>query len=114
MECPSHKQYPPIFHIATGLKGSEGHPASIEAASKISPCYPEVIWSPFSYTLDEMDIRASIGTDIDTYVKEMRAKFMIGQVPLSDWDKYVRTIERMGLDLFMSTYEAAYERYMAD
>lgn len=105
--------YPSIVKEAF-FKGSEGHPASIEAASKISPCYPEVIWSPFSYTLDEMDIRASIGTDIDTYVKEMRAKFMIGQVPLSDWDKYVRTIERMGLDLFMSTYEAAYERYMAD
>ena len=103
--------YPSIVKEAF-FKGSEGHPTSVEAASKFSPDFPEVIWSPFSYTLDEMDIMSSIGTDIDTYVKEMRAKFMLGQVSLNEWDNYVRTIERMGLDWYMETYQAAYDRYV--
>lgn len=103
--------YPSIVKEAF-FKGSEGHPTSVEAAAKFSADFPEVIWSPFSYTLEEMDIMSSIGTDIDTYVKEMRAKFMLGQVPLSEWDNYVRTIERMGLDWYMETYQAAYDRYV--
>lgn len=103
--------YPSIVKEAF-FKGSEGHPTSIAAADKIAPDFPEVIWSPFSFSLDEMDIMSSIGTDIDTYVKEMRAKFMLGQVPLTEWDNYVRTIERMGLNYYMSTYKAAYDRYM--
>lgn len=103
--------YPSIVKEAF-FKGSEGHPTSIAAAAKFAADFPEVIWSPFSYTLNELDIMSSIGTDIDTYVKEMRAKFMLGQVSLSEWDNYVRTIERMGLNRYMSTYKAAYNRYM--
>ena len=103
--------YPSIVKAAY-FKGSEGHPLSLAAAEKLEPYFPETIWSPFSYTLDEMEIMSSIGSDIDTYVKEMRAKFIIGQASFDDWDRYVRTIERMGLDLYMETYQAAYERYM--
>lgn len=102
--------YPAIVKQAY-FKGSEGHPVALAAAEKIAPDYPEEVWATFNYTAEEMEIMASIGTDIDTYVKEMRAKFLIGQVPLSEWDNYVRTIERMGLKYYMNTYQQAYERY---
>lgn len=102
--------YPAIVKQAY-FKGSEGHPVALEAADKIAPDYPEGVWSAFNYTIEEAEVMASIGTDIDTYVTEMRAKFIIGQASMKDWDNYVRTIERMGLKYYMDTYEQAYERY---
>ena len=103
--------YPALVKEAF-FKGSEGQPDSIAAAEKVAPYFPETIWSPFSFTMEEMDVVSSIGTDIDNYVIEMRAAFLTGKVSFDEWDKYINTIERMGLGRYIEVYENAYERYM--
>jgi len=102
--------YPAIVKEAY-FKGSEGQPNAIAAAERLAPYYPEVVWAPFPFNEEENDIMATIGTDIDTYVKEMRAKFVVGQESLDNWDNYVRTLQRMGLDIYMRAYQSAYQRY---
>jgi putative aldouronate transport system substrate-binding protein len=103
--------YPAIVKEAY-FKGSEGQPDSIAATVPLEPYFPEVIWPPFSFTEAEMDIMSSIGADIDSYVKEMRAAFLTGNASLDDWDRYVSTLERMGIKQYMKAYQAAYERYL--
>src|SRR5699024_2742781 len=91
--------------------GSESTPGSIEAAEKLEPDMPDELWPGFTYTEEENDFLTSVGADIDKYVEEMRDKFITGKRPLSEWDDYVKTIEKMGLDEYMDIQEAAYERY---
>lgn len=103
--------YPAIVKEAY-FKGSEGQPDSIAATLPLVPYFPEEIWPPFSFTEAEMDVMSSIGADIDSYVQEMRAAFLTGNASFDDWDRYVSTLERMGVKQYMKAYQAAYERYL--
>lgn len=93
------------------FQGSESSPGSLEATKKLKPYVPEEIWPGFTYTEEESKVLSSSGADIDKYVEEMRDKFISGDVPFSEWDKYVKTIEDMGLEEYMEIKQAAYERY---
>ena len=52
-------------------------------------------------------------TDIYTYVEQMEAKFMTGDEPLDDssWDRYVETVEELGLEELLRIRQAAYDRW---
>ena len=54
----------------------------------------------------------TIGSDIDTYVKGMCAKFITGEESLDDtnWAKYVSTVESMGLDQYQQAVAASVAR----
>lgn len=45
-----------------------------------------------------------------TYSEEMFAKFMLGQEPISNFDKFVQNINEMGVDKLLAAYESAYNR----
>ena len=49
--------------------------------------------------------------DSGTYVSESYAKFVMGELPLSDFDKYVATVESMGLEEYTTLTQAALDRY---
>ncbi|WP_010275707.1 type 2 periplasmic-binding domain-containing protein [Paenibacillus senegalensis] len=93
------------------FRGGESAPVSLEAADKIAPYLPEETWIPFSFTNEENTRMVALTSDISTYIREMQAKFITGDIPFSEWDTYVRTIEKMGLAEYMEIYQAAYERY---
>lgn len=102
--------YPGIVK-ADYFKGSEGLPSSIEAAKKFENNVPKKVWPTFNFTNDENEVISSIGTDIDNYIKEMDAKFITGKVSFDQWDKYVSTVKKIGLDKYMKVYNDAYKRY---
>jgi len=93
------------------FRGGESLPLSVEAAELLEPYIPEETWPPFSYTTEENTRMAAIDSDISTYIREMQAKFITGDVPFSEWEAYVETIEKMGMAEYMEIYQAAYERY---
>lgn len=93
------------------FKGSEGMPSSIEAVKIVESQFPEEVWAPFVYTQEETDKMSALKADIETYVTEMQAKFITGNVPFTQWDNYTATLQKMGLDEYMEIYKAAYERY---
>ncbi len=41
----------------------------------------------------------------------MEAKFITGVEPLDNWDKYVKTIENMNIEEYVSIYQDAYDRW---
>jgi len=63
-----------------------------------------------SLTDDERKTVSDIGTAIAVYMQEMTSKFMLGQLPLSEWDSYVQTVKEMGIDEVLNVYETAYNR----
>ena len=78
------------------------------------PLLDSAIYLPsISLTEEESDTRASVMTDIDTYVDEMTLKFIIGTESLDNWDSYVKTVYSMDLQDALDATQAAYDRYMA-
>jgi putative aldouronate transport system substrate-binding protein len=51
-----------------------------------------------------------IQPDIQTYSNETRLKFLIGEIPLSEWDNYVRTVNSMGLEQLREVRQWQYDR----
>jgi putative aldouronate transport system substrate-binding protein len=103
--------YYPAMLTAKTFKGGESSPENLEAAKKIEPYYPKEVWPPFTYTQDELSRFTSLNTDISTYVDEMTTKFITGDAPFTEWDNYIATLKKMGLDEYMKIYNAAYQRY---
>ncbi|MFD0868644.1 extracellular solute-binding protein [Paenibacillus residui] len=93
------------------FKGAESLPASIEATDKLKPYLTKEVWPVFTFTEEESERYQSLHPDINAYMEEMRAKFITGAAPFSEWDTYVDTLKKMGLDEYLEIYSTAYERY---
>lgn len=65
-----------------------------------------------SLTTEESKELNSIMTDINTYRDEMTLKFIMGQVPLSEFDNYVAKIKSMNIDRAIEIEQAALTRYL--
>jgi ABC-type sugar transport system, periplasmic component len=65
-------------------------------------------------TAEESAERSSIMNNVDTYLKEMRLKFITGVEKITDesWQSYLSTLEQFGLSKAEGITQAAYDRYM--
>ncbi|WP_040535907.1 extracellular solute-binding protein [Schleiferilactobacillus shenzhenensis] len=81
-----------------------------ETAEKYTP-YARVPYPLVYLTKDEQDSIASNATDLSTYVEQMEAKFITGVEPLSNWDKYLKTLDSMNVKQYVKVYQAAYDRW---
>lgn len=66
---------------------------------------------PMTLTTDEAKEFAKTMIDINTYVDEMKAKFILGTAPLSDIDGFQAKIRSMGIDKALKIRQAALDRY---
>src|SRR5690625_3589337 len=115
-----HSLTPYFTHIGGGYPGyiKEDYftgdaklPSSVEATEKLEPDMIDEVWPSFTYTNDELNELSVTQLDIQKYVDEMRAKFIVGQESMDEWDQYVSDLEEMGLADYMKVQEQAYERY---
>lgn len=81
-----------------------------ETQEKMDPA-AEVPFPLLYLTKEENDKVSANATDLSTYAKEMEAKFITGVTSFDEWDKYVKTIESMGVEDYVATYQAAYDRW---
>jgi len=94
------------------FKGNETLPIPSEAARRMKPYGLKEVWPSFNYTEDENDRIVALSNDISQYVTEKSTEFITGKIPFSEWDNYVSTLQKMGLDEYMKIQEAAYQRYL--
>lgn len=94
------------------FSGMELTEKPMQASDNLMPYTPEEVWPLFNYTTDELDIINTIGTDIDTYVRQMCAKFVTGETALTDenWNNYVDTVAKMGMDEYANAVQGAADR----
>jgi putative aldouronate transport system substrate-binding protein len=65
----------------------------------------------FGYTAEESTTLADIKTSIDEYVNAQTVAFVTGSRPLSDWDKYLSELDKMGLKKYIDANQAAFDRF---
>jgi len=94
------------------FSGMELTPIPMEAADNLYPYTPEEVWPFFTYTTEENDIITTVGSDLNSYVKKTNAKFLTGELELTDenWNAYVEQVQKMGLDEVLEVMQAAYAR----
>lgn len=85
-----------------------------ETEAKIN-AHGEVAYPLVYLTPEEQAIVSSIAVDLQTHIRNSEAQFITGQMELNDenWNKYVETIEKMGVEEFVQVYQAAYDRWAA-
>lgn len=81
-----------------------------ESDEKIKP-YVELAYPTLYLSNEESDQVQATATDLQTYIEQMEAKFITGVEPLDNWDKYVKTIQSMGVDEYVKVYQTAYDRW---
>ena len=102
---------------AVGMAAQWGWMAQLASASRRSdlkqePTFPEEC---LSYTEDELNERTTLRTDIDTYLTQSMANFIMGVWSLdSDWDTYLETLKTMRLEDYLAIEQAAWDRYIAE
>ncbi|GHU79110.1 ABC transporter substrate-binding protein [Clostridia bacterium] len=70
---------------------------------------PEKLWSPIFSSAAQSEL-SPIAADINTYITEMRMKFMTGAANIdTDWDAYVQRLETMGMAQYIDLYQSAYD-----
>lgn len=96
--------------FSLGLKSEFDNWIDKENAEKLTPIgkapFPAVYLS-----VEEQSQVSAYLSDLDTYVKQMEAKFVTGAEPLANWDKYVAQLQKMGSDKIVEIYQAAYDRW---
>lgn len=64
------------------------------------------------FTEEEQKAIKATQLDMDKYVKESRARFIIDDMSLDNWDSYISTLSKMKVEEVLKYYQAAYERYL--
>jgi putative aldouronate transport system substrate-binding protein len=62
-------------------------------------------------TPEESSEAASIINDVNTYVNEMKLKFIMGAEPIENFDKFVEQIKKLGMEKYLGLYQKALDRY---
>lgn len=66
----------------------------------------------FKFTEEEMDVINNKWVDIKSYHDEMCGKFIVGIENIDEeWDNYIATLKKMGIDDVIAVYQAAYDRW---
>ncbi len=63
-------------------------------------------------TKEEQSVLDVVSPDFDSYVTEMQVKFLTGAEPLSKFDDYVATLNKIGLEKLLGVYQTKYNRAM--
>jgi len=85
-----------------------------ETEEKITP-YAKVPFPPAALKIGEADAISIISTDLNTFLTESEARFITGVDPINDetWEEFVNTLESIGSQVMVETYQAVYDRWSA-
>lgn len=61
-------------------------------------------------TTEETTQYNALATDVTTTIAENASKFIMGDLPLEDWDSFIDSLYDMGLSEMTEIYQAAYDR----
>lgn len=81
-----------------------------QSAEYYMNAHPDKVLSTLKYTKEEAQSIAEIQENVLTYVKQSMAEFITGNRSLSEWDNYLKELDSMGLQDWLTVAQTAYER----
>lgn len=104
----------PAFSTTNSFQGAELHAVPLKEANAEKQYAPKECWTPFNFTLDESNQKADLESDLTSYISQKQSEFVQGKTPISDFDKYVAQLNKMGLNDYIKLYKTAYSRYQKE
>jgi len=75
------------------------------------PAAPWVVPPPAPFTDEEREQATLWETGLRDYIEQQTLRFILGQRPLTEWDKYVTELKSKNMDQYMELQQKAYDRY---
>lgn len=73
-----------------------------------------LVYPPYiSLSLEDKAFCDGVMGDVNNYITEMEIKFITGEEPLSNFDNYVKQLEKMGVKDALEIYRREYEEFMS-
>ncbi|OKP70380.1 ABC transporter substrate-binding protein [Paenibacillus helianthi] len=96
--------------FSLGLKSDFDNWIDKENAEKLTPI-AKVPFPSVYLSVDEQSEVSALMSDLNTYVKQMEAKFVTGAESLDNWSKYTDQLKKMESDKIVKIYQDAYDRW---
>lgn len=81
-----------------------------ESGSILADATVKKLWAPTFSVAEQLEL-STIAADIDSFVNEMRTKFLTGEADIeTEWDAYVKQFDAMNVARYMELYTEAYNR----
>lgn len=97
-------------HVVTNTYGNiVENEKVLEVNEFIKDYLPETVYGPPIFDKGTSDRIIPIKADIDKYVRESVAKFIIGEIGFDKWDEYVATLNKMKIGELEKAYQDAYD-----
>ena len=99
--------------LGAGAGNDDSQRSKADAIKLMYDQYPKTgtIVEKIIYTTDELDERAVIKNTLDSYVKQMRYKFIVGEVDVDKgWDSYIKELNAMSVERLLEISQIAYDR----
>lgn len=87
------------------------YPEAVEANDIWFKADRSLLLPPLSLNGEESQKLGGIMSEVNTYVKEMWIKFIMGTEPIENYDKFVATLKKMGIEDAIKVQQSAYDRY---
>jgi len=97
--------------VLKGLKTDFDMWVDNESKSKLLDHGARIPFPVLFLTSEEQAEVNVLSSDLNTYVRQMEAKFITGAEPISNWDNYLKTVKKMGGERMAEIYQAAYDRW---
>lgn len=73
-----------------------------------------LVYPPYiSLSLEDKAFCDGVMGDVNNYITEMEIKFITGEEPLSNFDNYVKQLEKMGVRDALEIYRREYDKFMS-
>jgi putative aldouronate transport system substrate-binding protein len=96
---------------STNLLNSQFSPEEKSFQQLMNQRKPLALPPPKPLNADEREQATLWETALTDHVNQQTLKFILGQRPLGDWDKYVSELKGKNMDKYVDTVNKAYERY---
>ncbi|MCL6457172.1 MAG: extracellular solute-binding protein [Gorillibacterium sp.] len=100
--------------IDKGLLGEVDDWIANETKTKLTDRGARIPFPVLFLTPEEQTEVTTKTADLNTYVRQMEAKFVTGAEPIANWDKYVDTVKKMGGERIAEINQIAYDRWKAN
>lgn len=79
------------------------------------PFFPQQVYPQVYFTNEQSDRLNVLTEGLDNYADQMKAQFITGSADIdAEWDNYIQTFNKMGLEEFLQIYQDAYNTYNAN
>lgn len=84
----------------------------LQAAYEEARKYDSPIQPLPAFTDEELEINTMVGDAITKQMDQSITNFIIGELPLDEWDAYVQRMESLGIQQLIDTHTSAYQRVL--